>query len=172
MNPIKANSVTQEQCYILPLKYVNLSSIWLLKNKTKNKNKSNKTNKPSCITSLKSTNILSISHLYFYHWPEWNVPTDGAPEDLSGGSEVDRTMGRLGVHSLAKKPHVLHLLANQTTGDTDLLAPNHHNLLTIQKLLRNDRSETTKHVVAGVHHHALRANPWPRNHLSLTEAAG
>lgn len=67
MNPIKANSVTQEQCYILPLKYVNLSSIWLLKNKTKNKNKSNKTNKPSCITSLKSTNILSISHLYFYH---------------------------------------------------------------------------------------------------------
>ena len=64
-----------------------------------------------------------------------NLPTNGPPEDLSLSTEMDGTVRGLGLHPHTKKPHVLHLLTNQTTGEADLLTANHHNLLAIEKLL-------------------------------------
>lgn len=48
---------------------------------------------------------------------------------------MDRPMGRLGVHALTKEAEVLHLLSDETTGEADLLASNHHNFLPIKQLL-------------------------------------
>lgn len=67
-------------------------------------------------------------------------------------------MGGLGVHPLAEEPQVLHLLADKAAGDADLLTPDHHHLLPVQQLLRDDRGQTSQHVVPRVHHHALRAD--------------
>ena len=72
---------------------------------------------------------------------------------------MNGTMRRLGVHALAEEPHVLHLLPHEPTGDANLLAPHENDLLAVEELLRHDRRQTAQHVVARVHHHALRADP-------------
>lgn len=66
-------------------------------------------------------------------------PANSAPEDLSGGSEVNRAMRGLGVHALAEKAKELHLLANKPTRHTDLLATNDDDALPIEELLGDDR---------------------------------
>ena len=88
-----------------------------------------------------------------------NRPTNGAPEDLGGCAEVDGAVGRLGVHAFAEEPQVLHFLPHQTTGDANLFASHDHHFLSVQQLLCHNRGEPTQHVVPGVHHHALRADP-------------
>ena len=65
-------------------------------------------------------------------------PTNGAPEDLGWGAEVDRAMGGFGVHAFAEESQVFHLLPHQTAGDANLFAAHHRNLLPIQKLFRHD----------------------------------
>lgn len=84
-------------------------------------------------------------------------PANGTPEDLGWSTEVNRSVRRFSVHTLAEEPHVLHLLTNKSAGETNLLAPDYHNLLAIEQLFRHNRRQATKHVVASIHDHALRA---------------
>lgn len=44
----------------------------------------------------------------------------------------------------------MHLVAEETAGDVDLLAPNDDNLLAVEDLLRNNRSKTTQKVALAV----------------------
>ena len=67
-----------------------------------------------------------------------NRPTNGAPEDLGGGTEVDGAMGGFGVHAFAKEPQVFHLLPHQPARDANLFTANDHHFLAVQKLLRHD----------------------------------
>jgi hypothetical protein len=85
------------------------------------------------------------------------TPADGAPQDLGRGAEVDGPMGWLGVHPLAEKAEVLHLLAYESTRHTDLLAADDDHLLPIEQFLGDNRRQAAQHVVARVHHDALRA---------------
>lgn len=85
-------------------------------------------------------------------------PTNGTPEDLSGGAEVDWAMRRFGVHAFAEESHVLHLLPHEAAGDADLFAAHHHHFLPVEQLLRHDGREPTQHVVPRVDHHPLRAD--------------
>ena len=96
------------------------------------------------------------------------IPTNGTPKDLSGGTEVNWTMRRFGVHPLPQEPHVLHLLADQSAGDADLLAPNHHNFLSIEKLFSQNRSEPSQHVMPGVNDDALGADTGTGHHLLVS----
>ena len=66
------------------------------------------------------------------------VPTNGAPEDLGGGTEVDGTMRRLGVHAFAKESHVLHLLSNKSARHANFLASDYDYFLAIKQLLGHD----------------------------------
>lgn len=91
-------------------------------------------------------------------------PADGAPEDLGRGAEVDGTVRRLGVHALAKEPHVLHFLADEATGHANLFAADRDDFLSVEELLGHDRSQPPQHVVACVHHHSLRADSRSRHH--------
>jgi len=72
---------------------------------------------------------------------------------------VNRSMRRFSVHTFAKKPHVLHFLTNESTGEANLFAPDNDNFLAIEKLFGGDRRKTAKHVVARVDDNALRAYP-------------
>ena len=74
---------------------------------------------------------------------------------------MDWAMGRLGVHALAEEAKILHLLAHEATGEADLLASDHHHLLTIEQLLGQYRSQSPQHVVAGVNNHSPRADSRP-----------
>lgn len=71
---------------------------------------------------------------------------------------MDGAMRGFGVHALAEEAHVLHLLPDEAAGDADLLAADDDDLLTVEKLLGDDGSETAEHVVASVDHHPLRAH--------------
>ena len=85
---------------------------------------------------------------------------------------MDGPVGRLGVHPLAEEAEVLHLLADEAARHADLLAADDDHLLAIQQLLRYDRREAAQHVVARVHHDALRAHAGTGDHGGLTcEAA-
>ena len=44
----------------------------------------------------------------------------------------------------------MHLVAEETAGDVDLLAPDDNNLLAVENLLRDNRSETTKKMALAV----------------------
>ena len=88
-----------------------------------------------------------------------NHPTDGTPEDLGGGAEVDGLMRGLGVHALTEEPQILHLLANESTREADLLASHYHHFLPIQQLFRQYRRQSPQHVVSCVHHHSPGADP-------------
>jgi len=99
---------------------------------------------------------------------EAHVPADGAPQDLGWGAEVDRPVGRLGVHPLAEEAEVLHLLADEATRHEDLVTAYHHNLLAVEQLLGDNRGEAAVHVVARVHHDALGAHAGARHHRALT----
>ncbi|RWR78410.1 hypothetical protein CKAN_00693800 [Cinnamomum micranthum f. kanehirae] len=94
--------------------------------------------------------------------------SDGPPEDLCGSTEVDGTVGGLRVHALPQEAEVLHLLPYEAARQADLLASNHHYLLPVQQLLRHDRCQAPKHVVAGVHHHTTSADARTRHHLPLS----
>lgn len=83
------------------------------------------------------------------------IPTNGAPKDLSGGTEVNGAMRRFSVHSLPQETHVLHLLTDQSAGDADLLAPDNDNFLSIEKLFGDDRREPSQHVMPSVDDDAL-----------------
>lgn len=58
-----------------------------------------------------------------------HLPANGPPQDTSRGTEMNRALARLGVHSLPQEPEVFHLLAHKATGQADLLA-SHNDLLT------------------------------------------
>lgn len=60
------------------------------------------------------------------------LPADGAPEDLGRGAEVDGAVGGLGVHALAEKAEVLHLLADEPLVEADLLTADDHNALPVR----------------------------------------
>ena len=89
---------------------------------------------------------------------ERNIPSNSTPEYFRRSTEVDRSMRRLGIHPLTKKTKVFHLLPNKTTRKCDLFATNNNNALSTEKLLGNNGSQTTQHVVTGVHHHSLGHN--------------
>ena len=59
---------------------------------------------------------------------------NSSPEDLSRSTEVNRTMRRLSIHAFGQEPQVLHLLPDQPTRDTYLLASFNDNFLPIQQL--------------------------------------
>jgi len=85
---------------------------------------------------------------------------------------VNGAVRRLGVHPLAEEAEVLHLLADEAARHADLLAADDDHLLPIQQLLGDNRRQASEHVVARVHHDALRAHAGAGNHLGLTcEAA-
>ena len=44
---------------------------------------------------------------------------------------MDGPMRGLGVHALAEEPQVLHLLANESTREADLLASHYHHFLSL-----------------------------------------
>lgn len=95
-----------------------------------------------------------------------HLPADRPPQDLGRGAEVNGPVGGLGVHPLVTEPSVFHLLAHESAGDGDLLAPHHHHSLPIEQLLRDDGREAPKHVVARIDHHSPRAEARPGHHLS------
>lgn len=90
---------------------------------------------------------------------EEHIPTDGSPEDLRRGAEVNGPVRGLGVHPLAEKPEILHFLANEATGEADFLASDHHHSLAVQELLSENGGQSPEHVVPRIDHHSLRADP-------------
>ena len=85
---------------------------------------------------------------------------------------MDGAVRRLGVHPLAEEAEVLHLLADEAARHADLLAADDDHLLPIQQLLGDNRRQASEHVVARVHHDALRAHARTGDHGGLTcEAA-
>jgi len=85
---------------------------------------------------------------------------------------VDGAVRRLGVHPLAEEAEVLHLLADEAARHADLLAADDDHLLPIEELLGDNRRQAAEHVVARVHHDALRAHARTGDHGGLTcEAA-
>lgn len=78
---------------------------------------------------------------------------------------MNGAMRRLSVHSLPQETHVLHLLANQSAGDADLLAPDDHNFLSIEKLFGDNGSEPSQHVMPGVNDDALGTDTGTGHHL-------
>lgn len=70
---------------------------------------------------------------------------------------MNGSMRRLRVHTFAKEPHVLHFLADESTGEANLLASNDDDLLPIEQLLGHDRRQAPQHVVARIDDNALRA---------------
>lgn len=72
---------------------------------------------------------------------------------------MNGTMRRLSVHPLSQEPHILHLLPNKPTRNTNLLTPDDNDLLSIQQFLRQNGGETAEHVMPGVDHHSFRADP-------------
>ena len=81
---------------------------------------------------------------------------------------MDGAMRRLGVHTLAEEPQVLHFLANEAAGEADFLAADDDDSLAVQELLGQNGGQASEHVVPGVHHHSLRADPRTRHHFSLS----
>ncbi|MFQ6664120.1 hypothetical protein Gotur_031331 [Gossypium turneri] len=55
-------------------------------------------------------------------------------------------MRRLSVHTLPKKPHEIHLLANQSTPHAYLFTSHHHYFLAIQQLLGQYGSQPSQHL--------------------------
>nr|GMD64239.1 hypothetical protein CKAN_00693800 [Ipomoea batatas] len=96
-----------------------------------------------------------------------NLPSDGAPENLRGCTEVDGTVGGLRVHALAEEAVVLHFLTDKAAGEADFLAADHHHALSIEKLLRQDGCQTSQHVVPRVHHHSPSADSRSRHHFAM-----
>lgn len=96
------------------------------------------------------------------------IPTNGAPEDLSGGTEVNGAMGGLGVHPLPQEAHVLHLLADQPAGDADLLAPDDDDFLAVEKLFGDNRREPSQHVMPCIDDNALGADTGTGHHFLVS----
>lgn len=51
---------------------------------------------------------------------------------------MNGAMRGFGVHPLSEEAEILHLLANETAGEADLLTANDDDLLAIKELLRYD----------------------------------
>lgn len=65
----------------------------------------------------------------------------------------------LGVHPLAEEAQVLHLLSDETAGEADFLAADDDDSLAVQEFLGQNGGQTAEHVVPGIYHHSLRADP-------------
>lgn len=52
----------------------------------------------------------------------------------------------VGLDTLAEERHVLELVADEGSGDLDLLAADHNDLLSLEELLGNDGGKTTEKV--------------------------
>lgn len=87
------------------------------------------------------------------------IPTYSPPENLGRSAEVNGTVRGLGVHPLAEEAQVLHLLADETAREADFLAADNDDPLAVQELLGQNRGQAAEHVVPGVYHHSLRADP-------------
>lgn len=61
--------------------------------------------------------------------------TDCAPEDLVGGTEVERSTSGVDVAALAKEAQVLQLRAVEVAGNVDVFASDNRYLLSKQELL-------------------------------------
>lgn len=92
---------------------------------------------------------------------------------------MNRSMRGFGIHALPQEPHVLHLLANQSSRDANFFTSDDDHLLAIEKFLSYDRSKPPEHVVPCVNDDALRADSRTRHHfwfsgysLSLSEQLG
>ena len=92
---------------------------------------------------------------------------------------MNGTMRWLGIHTLPQESHVLHLLTNQSSRNANFFTSNNNHLLSIEKLLGDDRRQPPKHVVPGVNDDALGADSRTRHHfwscgysLSLCEQLG
>lgn len=93
------------------------------------------------------------------------LPSDSAPKDFGGRTEVDGAVRRLSVHTLSPEPHVLHLLPDEASRYGDLVAAYDGYSLAVQEVLGYDRRQTTEHVVSSVDHHSLRADTWAGHHF-------
>ena len=78
---------------------------------------------------------------------------------------MNGAMRRLGVHSLPQETHVLHFLADQSTGNADFLAPDDHDFLTIEKLFGDNGRESSQHVMPGVNDDALSTDTGTGDHV-------
>lgn len=87
-----------------------------------------------------------------------NHTTDSPPDNTGRGLEVKRTTGRVGVHALVAELSVLGLVTNKRAGDDHILATDKNNLLSSQKFLGDDGTQTTEEVVAAVNDDGLFEN--------------
>lgn len=81
--------------------------------------------------------------------------TDGAPQDLGGGAEVEGASARVGVLTLVKEIVVLDTVADERSGNRDALSTDTDDLLTVQGLLGQDGSKATQNVVLAVNDDTL-----------------
>ena len=82
--------------------------------------------------------------------------TDGAPEDLGGGTEVIRTTAGVGVHALAQVVSPEHLVAEEGTRDVDLLSADAHDLVAVEELLGEHTGQATEKVALAINNDDLK----------------
>ncbi|GIL56771.1 hypothetical protein Vafri_12082, partial [Volvox africanus] len=86
----------------------------------------------------------------------WDHAAHSPPEDAGRRTEVEWATGWVGVHPLAQEPVILHLLPHKAARDSNLLGPDHDNLLPTQNLLGHHRGQAAQHVGPPVDDHRLR----------------
>ena len=76
--------------------------------------------------------------------------SNSSPEHHRGGGVVKRASSGIGSGGLVLEFLVLELVSEQRSGDIDTLASHNSDLLTVQDLLGNDRSQATEEVTLTV----------------------
>lgn len=81
--------------------------------------------------------------------------THGAPENLAGGAEVERSLLGISGDLLAKEGVVLELVAEERAGNVQFFAADDDDALARQQLLGNDGCEAPKQVSLSINNYDL-----------------
>jgi len=86
--------------------------------------------------------------------------TNDTPQDTRGSTEVDHAAVGVGVHATAEESLELELVAEQRARDVDLLSANQNDLLAVQELLGDIRSQAAHHVALAIDNDDLLKHRW------------
>lgn len=75
---------------------------------------------------------------------------DGLPQHTAGGTEVERTTGRVDIAPFAQVGQELDLVPEEVSRQLQILAAHNHYLTSIQDLLGNDGGQTAQQMAATV----------------------